>query len=132
MALLFRLAQWHSLAKLRMHNDSTLTVLEKVTQVLGRDLRGFRDTLCQAFKTVELGSEVAARNRRTGRSAKSQGLQTSSGSHTTTAREKTFNLSTYKFHALGDYVTTIRNFGTTDSYTTQIVCVHPCHELHTS
>ena len=31
------------------------------------------------------------------------------------------NLFTYKFHALGDYVRTIRLFGGTDSYSTQLV-----------
>ena len=36
-------------------------------------------------------------------------------------KSKTLNLSTYKFHALGDYVRTIRLFGTTDSYSTQTV-----------
>lgn len=40
-------------------------------------------------------------------------------------RQKTFNLNTYKFHALGDYAATIRQFGTTDSYTTEMVC--PSH-----
>jgi hypothetical protein len=41
------------------------------------------------------------------------------------SREKTFNLNTYKFHALGDYVATIRQFGTTDSYSTEMVCPSP-------
>jgi hypothetical protein len=36
-------------------------------------------------------------------------------------RPKCFNLQTYKFHALGDYTNHIRRFGTTDSYTTEIV-----------
>ncbi|KAJ3768539.1 hypothetical protein FB446DRAFT_608422, partial [Lentinula raphanica] len=36
---------------------------------------------------------------------------------------KLFNLNTYKFHALGDYPWTIRTFGTTDSYSTQLVRV---------
>jgi hypothetical protein len=34
---------------------------------------------------------------------------------------KTLNLDTYKFHALGDYAQMIKRFGTTDSYTTQVV-----------
>ncbi|OBZ74545.1 hypothetical protein A0H81_05717 [Grifola frondosa] len=34
---------------------------------------------------------------------------------------KKFNLTTYKWHRLGDYVKAIRLFGTTDNYTTQIV-----------
>jgi hypothetical protein len=37
---------------------------------------------------------------------------------------KTLNLNTYKIHALGDYVSTIREFGTTDSYSTETVCDH--------
>lgn len=36
-------------------------------------------------------------------------------------RVKTLNLNTYKWHALGDVVPAIRLFGTTDSYSTQIV-----------
>jgi hypothetical protein len=42
---------------------------------------------------------------------------------------KTLNLNTYKIHALGDYVSAIRSYGTTDSYSTEtvsvIVAVHP-------
>ncbi|KAG6853156.1 hypothetical protein C0991_006486 [Blastosporella zonata] len=34
-------------------------------------------------------------------------------------KKKTFNMQTYKLHALGDYVNTILWFGTTDSYSTQ-------------
>ena len=34
---------------------------------------------------------------------------------------KRINMHTYKFHALGDYVNTIKLFSTMDSYTTQIV-----------
>jgi hypothetical protein len=37
-------------------------------------------------------------------------------------RLKKFNLSTYKLHALGDYAKTIRLFGTTDNYNSQVVC----------
>lgn len=42
-------------------------------------------------------------------------------SDTTARKQKTLNLNTYKFHSLGDVVPTIRRFGTTDSYSTQIV-----------
>jgi hypothetical protein len=34
---------------------------------------------------------------------------------------KTLNLNTYKFHALGDYTRMIRRYGTTDSYSTEVV-----------
>jgi hypothetical protein len=43
---------------------------------------------------------------------------------TTSRRSKTFNLNTYKIHALGDYVATIRQYGTTDSYSTEPVGIH--------
>lgn len=36
-------------------------------------------------------------------------------------KAKLFSLLTYKLHALGDYMWTIQLFGTTDSYSTQIV-----------
>lgn len=36
-------------------------------------------------------------------------------------RDKTWNINTPKFHALGDYPAYIRLFGTTDSYSTQLV-----------
>ena len=67
---------------------------------------------------MELPSEMAARWRR------KEGKLKTSNSHNhdlSGARPKSFNLSTYKIHALGDYARTIRLFGTTDSYTTQIV-----------
>ena len=34
---------------------------------------------------------------------------------------KTLNLNTYKFHSLGDYTNTIRRYGTTNSYSTELV-----------
>jgi hypothetical protein len=37
-------------------------------------------------------------------------------------KRKLFNLLTYKLHALGDYMRTIRLFGMSDSYSTQPVC----------
>ena len=39
-------------------------------------------------------------------------------------QRKYFNVVTYKYHALGDYAKTIQRFGTTDSYSTQIVSCH--------
>ncbi|KAI1783643.1 hypothetical protein LXA43DRAFT_850028, partial [Ganoderma leucocontextum] len=34
---------------------------------------------------------------------------------------KTLNLNTFKLHALGDYVSSIRRRGSTDSYSTRLV-----------
>jgi len=39
----------------------------------------------------------------------------------TSRKPKGLNLLTVKFHFLGDYVCHIRLFGTTDSYSTQLV-----------
>ena len=109
--LLFRLAEWHALAKLRLHSEDSLKLLELSLKQLTTQLRRFVNVTCAAFETKELPVEAAARWRR----EKTQ-VKNSSSPH-----PKSFNLLTYKFHALGDYVQTIRLFGTTDSYTTQIV-----------
>jgi len=117
-SLLYRFAQWHALAKLRMHSETTLSVLDETFKTLSRQLRRFRDLTCPAFTTVELPKEKAARERNAAR----QGSNSRSGDAETGGRRaKRFNLSTYKFHAMGDYVRSIRLFGTTDSFTTQIV-----------
>ena len=116
--LLFRLAEWHALAKLRLHTDDSLDRLDMALKALGRQLRRFQQFTCSAFQTTELPSEVSARQRR--QEANSQ--SSSMGAKMSGARPKAFSLSTYKLHALGDYVASIRLFGTTDSYSTQIVC----------
>lgn len=67
MTLLFRLAEWHALAKLCMHKESTLSYMESVTIVLGRELRRFRGTTCSAFSTTELPKEARARSRKDSR-----------------------------------------------------------------
>jgi len=113
-SLLYRFAQWHALAKLRIHSDSTLGFLEETFKILSKQLRKFRDSTCAAFVTVELPKEKAARQRKF---AKSNNAPPDSS----VPRVKRFNISTYKFHAMGDYVQTIKLFGTTDSFTTQIV-----------
>jgi hypothetical protein len=44
----------------------------------------------------------------------------SSDAHDSKTR-KVFNMCTYKLHALGHYIAAIARFGTTDSYSTQVV-----------
>jgi hypothetical protein len=102
--LLYKAAEWHALAKLRMHTDSTLDLLKAVTREFGHLIRQFRDKTSDEFNTVELPRE----------SGTQKGGRRSS-------KKKKLNLNTYKFHSLGDYVATIRLFGTTDSYSTQVV-----------
>ena len=59
--LLFELATWHSLAKLRLYTNSTLTALEASTNRLGSQLRKFASVTCEAFETHKLPSEEAQR-----------------------------------------------------------------------
>ncbi|KDQ25344.1 hypothetical protein PLEOSDRAFT_1106287 [Pleurotus ostreatus PC15] len=122
--LLFILAEWHALAKLRMHTDETLENLTQSTKQLGQHLCKFRDQLCPGYSTKELPHKKDARVHRT--AAKSNGAQRNPEasnpvpSSDTSPVPKLFNLVTYKLHALGDYVRNIILFGTTDSYSTQI------------
>ncbi|KAG2113257.1 hypothetical protein BD769DRAFT_1673787 [Suillus cothurnatus] len=114
--LLFRLAEWHALAKLRLHTDDSLDKLDQALTALGKQLRRFQQFTCSAFQAMELPHEVTARQRRQDANLQStRGEARSSGAH-----PKNFNILTYKLHALGDYTASIRLFGTTDSYTTQI------------
>src|ERR1700722_8310009 len=131
--VLFVAAHWHALAKLHMHNDLTLDVMDDVTASLGEKLRIFNDSTCSVFITRELEREFNARSRREAKKAAANrkltarvpqhGDQTAQSRHPearsvyTIATEaesgqatngnarhlKKFNLNTYKCHALGDY-----------------------------
>lgn len=212
--LLFAVADWHSLAKLRMKTDETLELMDEGTTFLGEKFRDFQLVTCSNFKTKELEREATARKRRAAKAKASTKNQTTpanalsasvplqgcamqptvsthpepesfaaasswpgmvigrsdgagtrvepsspaqslcnttvnpsraeshtSSSHwkqprrepskhrsdTATRREVRFNLLTYKHHALGDYVRTIKRYGTTDSYSTEPVS--PPHYL---
>jgi hypothetical protein len=75
---------------------------------LSCQLRKFHDFTCDAFNTVELLKEKAAREHK----AAHEGL----GPHNPDAsssdqKAKKFNLNTYKFHAMGDYVQSIQLLG---------------------
>jgi len=132
MELLFELATWHALAKLRLHTESTLRALEGSTTRLGTALRKFASTTCEKFETRDLPSEEAARGRRKAATRSKKKTTTASKKAKTKgkkrqrtpnleARLRRFGLSSYKPHALPDYAKTIRILGTTDSYSTQTV-----------
>ena len=109
------MAEWHAFAKLRIHTESTLQHLEQLTTELGQLMRRFRDTTQSGFATFELPKETGARKRRQ-KSGKEKEKASASGK-----KSKTMNLFTYKWHALGDYVHSIRLFGATDGFSTQVV-----------
>jgi hypothetical protein len=60
-----------------------------------------------------------------------QAIPSNERSQRTGQQPKTLNLNTYKFHALGDYTSTIRQYGTTDSYSTEAVRAHHFPKRHT-
>ena len=74
-----------------------------------------RISLWRSFK--KLSREASARRRRH-QNADANGKINSTRDE---PLQKKFNLQTYKHHSLGDYVNTIRQFGTTDSYSTTTV-----------
>ena len=138
------MAHWHGLAKLRMHHDLTLDILDSVTVALGNLLRSFSDVMCPAFETKELRREADARGRREARKAAANHhvsntppvnrASTGQGAssvpptieHRTHGgvvgrRPKKFNLGTYKGHSYGDYAKAIREYGTTDSFSTESI-----------
>ncbi len=116
MTLLYRTAEWHAFAKLRLHTDSTLQHLEKLTTELGKLVRDLRDITESNFTTLELPKEKGQRQRRETSDHRKKNTGGSSGQ-----KPRSLNLFTYKWHALGDYVRAIRLFGGTDGFSTQVV-----------
>jgi hypothetical protein len=139
--LLFDLNAFHSLAKLRLHSDTTVDILDKRITELGKSLRIFEEKVCPTYETKELPKETAARGRRNAKKKEKQAAKgkgkgkrkaqdsededDSEKPDSTPPRTKKFNLCTYKTHAIGHYPRFIRLHGTTDNYTTQTVCIFP-------
>jgi len=121
--LLFELATWHAFGKLRMHTEMTLYHFDNCTTRLGQDIRKFSRDCCAKFNTYDLPRETAARARRRGAKNAKAGTTSDVASTSEGRKRCTFNMSTYKLHALGDYVKAIWEFGTTDNYSTQVVSI---------
>ena len=149
--LLFELSTWHGLAKLHLHTESSIIDLENSISRLGEILHQFSGTVCPAYATYELPSEEATHVQRKAtvtKKAKSQSPKkktkkstqpppvekkkaaptkpkgsspTSNSKATGSSRRRSFNLVTYKLHALGWYPRAIRLYGTSDNYNTQMV-----------
>lgn len=102
----------------------SLDILESTTKDLGQRLRDFESATCSAFQTRELKREAGARQRRQTKVATEHNAASTPGitdQKNIARKRKIFNLNTYKNHSLGDYVRTIRMYGTTDSYSTEPV-----------
>ncbi|KAJ7222643.1 hypothetical protein GGX14DRAFT_352730 [Mycena pura] len=116
---LFALGEWHALAKLKLHTDTTLGFLRTATKAIGTKLRRFQKVVCPNFDTKELPAEGAARQHRQNKKTATGKGQKGKGCQDPMPVTKEYNLETYKFHSLGDYHPSIIQFGTSDSYTTQ-------------
>ena len=111
-----------------MHTDETLMLLDTVTEHLGQQLCHFQLKTCAAFSTQELKQEAECHQHCASESLKNdQGNSTVTAAASTSSasrRPKTFNLQTYKLHALGNYLSSICRYGTTDSYSTEPASKH--------
>ena len=123
MVLLFTCCNWHGLAKLRMHTDLTLGIFDTATTTIGSEFCQFTTNTCNAFHTKELLQETEARHRhalKRNANRGAGGLPTNSQEQTGPLPKK-LNILTIKNHSLGDYPDQIRHYGTTDSYSTELV-----------
>jgi len=101
--------------------------LENSTTRLGELLRSFQSDVCPAYQTFDLPAEEAARVGRRAAAAKKKGEVVDQGKGKQKAmgleskKPRTFNLNTYKTHALGAYAKAIRLYGSPDNYNSQTV-----------
>jgi len=85
-------------------------------------MRKFERDVCSKYDTKDLPSELAARTRRQQRKAVQKPTTTAAPTPAKKGpQQRKFNLETYKYHALGDYTTSIRLHGPLDGYSTQLV-----------
>jgi hypothetical protein len=117
-----------------MHTDHTLNILDDAMVRIGAELRTFNKKTCAVFDMRELKWETAARQRRQQKKAKQQNIFTDATSKagapngsekSDKSKPKKLNLDTYKNHSLGDYADTIRQIGTSDSFSTESVGIAP-------
>jgi hypothetical protein len=113
---LYVLCFWHSLAKMRVHTESTLVIFKDATVALGWYVRRLATAIDSHFDVKESQREFNARKKR---ADKAQAAGATAGPD---RREgKKLNLNTTKFHTLGYYTHYIRRHGTSDGTSTQIV-----------
>ncbi|CDO69624.1 hypothetical protein BN946_scf184851.g12 [Trametes cinnabarina] len=111
--LLFELANWHALAKLRLHTSVTIDIFRAATEHMCRAVRRFARMTCKRYEAHELPRETEARMRREEIGQKTAPVRT--------PKLVRFNvLNTYKYHSLPDYPDYVEYGGTTDNYNSQV------------
>ncbi|KAG9090779.1 hypothetical protein FRC06_000886, partial [Ceratobasidium sp. 370] len=126
LTLLFVLAQWHGLTKLRRHTSASVAALQHVTTRLGHEVREFHRYTSE-LEVYETTREHAARQQRVRKKARpraalaadSEAADTITSAPELGRRRKYFNIETIKFHVLGDHPESIEELGTSDSVSTQ-------------
>lgn len=124
LALLYVMAYWHSLAKMRMHTESSVKLLDAVYTVMGSHLRHFEQVICPRYVTKETQKEYAKRVRAASRKKSASTAAPATASTTAPAptsggqKPRTFNLSTIKAHLLGYAPRYIRMYGPLDMLST--------------
>ena len=133
MKLLYRTAEWHGFAKLRIHTDSTLDHLEKLTKEFGLLMRHFRDLSCSQFRTMELPREVEERKRQRQRAqAKQLPASTGTGVRSEPTAASSSNTSVPASTAQPSPSTTNANANSTSTSTTSNVSPTPAAPSSTS
>lgn len=122
MNILYVFAEWHALAKLRLHTEDTLKSLDETTVTLGAQVRSFVHDVCPEFQTVELPREQRARARREARANAAHDSALPAPQTSKAQKEKSLNINTVKLHSLGDYAPFIRECGSSDAYSSLLVC----------
>ena len=100
---------------MRKHTKTTLKVLDDVTILFAKALRYFAEVTCPAFDTEETEREYDIRRRAHENRQKRAGNSASASTFAGGKQKRTFSLTTYKLHSLGDYVDYIRRCGTTSA-----------------
>ena len=123
--LLFELATWHSLVKLQLHTETTVTDLENSATCLGHLLRKFKNDICSVYATRDLPSEEAACGQCKAAKAAKVGKKPETLLVPTGKKKKPklheFTMETYKLHGLPDYPAAIHAHGVTENTSTKNV-----------
>ena len=113
--LLFELANTHALAKLCLHTEVTVDLLEVSTDYMYHAMDKFARTAWAVYNVYERADEVEARPRR--QREKNPNVPVNGA-----RRKIEFNTNkTIKYHAAGHYPDYIQSHGPLDNYSTQTV-----------
>ena len=112
--MLYLLASAYTSSKLHMHTDKTVTENKNLISLLGESIRQFTKYTCAAHRKEILPSE-ARRLRRNRREVDGTTIFRKA------VMKYSFNMNTPKMHSLGDYPYHIIEFGSLNSYTTEVV-----------